>query len=272
MNMDMINNTQALILEHIGRFSFVAISQLEVLTGKSRSYLRELIGKLSRWGYVKSYCVKVSHRVRAENIFYLTEAGKEFLRSHKHVFADDIKLPVGTPLVVRDYFHRYHFVSVHISLYQHLLAKGISMDCFLAYFDKGGAARKGTLTAKTKIPLDDKGKETFIPDGVLIAGGKLYLIEMFCDKDTKRIISSLATHARAISIGTPGKIFDMPMNPIILSVFEHEGIKDAVMKRLATNRDFQPLKGLYFFASLDDAKDNPSEAWKTIDNQVMRFT
>lgn len=265
----LINRIQADLLEYIGRYGFLAVSQCVLLTGKSTGYLREMLGSLSRRGYVKSYRVEVAHKVRAENIYYLTSLAKEFLLSHKNVFADDIKLPIGTPVVVRDYFHRYHFVSVHIALYQHLQAKGIGIDTFLTYFDKTGAARKGTLTAKTTIPLE--GKEAFIPDGIMIAGDKLYLIEMFADRDTKRIINSLATHARAISLGSPGKAFDMPMNPIVLSVFEHEGIKTAVIKRLATNPNFQPLKGLYFFASLEAVKSNIGQAFHTITNETLVF-
>lgn len=266
-----INRIQADLLEHIGRFGFLAVSQCVLLTGKSTGYLREMLGSLSRRGYLKSYRVEVAHKVRAENIYYLTEVAKEFLLSHKNVFADDIKLPVGTPVVVRDYFHRYHFVSVHIALYQHLQGKGISIDSFLTYFDRVGAARKGTLTAKTKIPLDDKGKETFIPDGVMIAGSRLYLIEMFCDKDTKRILATLATHARAISSGTPGKVFDMEMNPIVLSVFENEGTKNAVIKRLSAIPNFQPLKGLYFFATLETLKQSCRTAFQTITEDTLVF-
>src|SRR5690606_2224303 len=159
--------------------------------------------------------------------------------------------------------------SVHIALYHHLMAKGINIDTFLTYFDKTGAARKGSLTAKTTIPLE--GKTSFIPDGIMIAGDKLYLIEMFADKDTKRIINTLATHAGAIGLGTPGKTFDMPVNPIVLSVFENAGTMRAVIKRLSANPHFQPLKGLYFFASLDDVIKNVGQAFHTITNETIMF-
>lgn len=265
----LINRIQADLMEYIGRFGFLAVSQCVFLTGKTRGYIREMLGSLSSRGYVKSYRVEVAHKVRAENIYYLTSLAKEFLLSHKNIFADDIKLPIGTPVVVRDYFHRYHFVSVHIALYHHLMAKGINIDTFLTYFDKTGAARKGTLTAKTTIPLE--GRASFIPDGIMIAGNKLYLIEMFSDKDAKRIINTLATHAGAIGLGTPGKTFDMPVNPIVLSVFENAGTKRAVIKRLAANPHFQPLKGLYFFASLDDVIKNVGQAFHTITNETLVF-
>lgn len=266
----LLNRIQSDLLEYIGRFHFLAVSQCVLLTGKSKGYVREMLGKLSGRGYLKSYRVEVAHKVRAENIYYLTSLAKDFLLSHKNVFAEDIKLPVGTPVVVRDYFHRYHFVSVHIALYQYLQAKGITIDTFLTYFDKVGAARKGTLTAKSTIPLE--GKVSYIPDGIMIAGGRLYLIEVFADRDTKRIINSLATHARAISLGSPGKTFDMSVNPIILSVCEHTGTLNAVIKRLSGDPNFQPLKGLYFFASLEEVKRNCGEAFKSIDEETLVFT
>lgn len=265
----LINRIQSDLMEYIGRFGFLAVSQCVFLTGKTRGYIREMLGSLSSRGYVKSYRVEVAHKVRAENIYYLTSLAKEFLLSHKNIFADDIKLPIGTPVVVRDYFHRYHFVSVHIALYHHLMAKGIPIDTFLTYFDKTGAARKGTLTAKTVIPLE--GKASFIPDGIMIASGKLYLIEMFSDRDTKRIINTLATHASAIALGTPGKTFAMGVNPIILSVYENTGTMTAVIKRLASNPHFQPLKGLYFFASLEAVKANVGKAFIDINSSSLGF-
>lgn len=268
--MKMINRLQTDILFGLSRYGFLAVSQFHLLTGKSVGYIREMLGSLKRKGFVKSYRVEVAHKVRAENIYYLTEQAKEFLIAHKNAFEADIKLPIGTPLVVRDYFHRYHTISVQIAIYQHFEKQGLLMDSFWTYFDKTGNARSKTLTAKCRIDLE--GKAFFIPDCILTTPDNIYLIEMYCDKDSKRILNSLATHAKAISLGTPAKKFDMQVNPHVLAVFEHSGIKDAVIQRLEKITGFQSVQSLYYFASLEDVKADCSSAWKTITKETLVFT
>jgi DNA-binding PadR family transcriptional regulator len=269
MSMELINNLQATILEHLGRFGFLAVSQFHVLTGKSVGYLREMLGSLSRRGYIKSYRVEVSYKVRAENIYFLTPLGKEFLLSHKNVFADDIKIPVSSnPVVVKDYFHRLAFVNTHIAIYQYLQTSGVPLAFFYTYFDKTGSVKKGNLAAKTKVPLD--GYAFYIPDGVFVVANTLYLLEMYCDRDTKRIINQLGVHAKAIALGTPAKAFSVAANPYVLSVFAHDGIKEAVIKRLKAIDGFTQMKHLFYFTTLEDLQ-HEFTSWRNIDNAPLNF-
>lgn len=267
----LINTIQADILEHLGRFGFLAVSQFHALTGKSVGYIREMLGSLKRRGYIASYRIEISYKIRAENIYFLTPLGKEFLLSHKQVFADDIKLPIAkNPVVTKDYWHRLSFITLHIHLYKCCLAHGIELKTFYSYFDKVGSVKAGTLTAKTKIPLQ-KGS-SYIPDGVMIAGERLYLLEMYCDKDTKRIINQLAQHAQAITLATPAKTFGIQDDPLVLSVFAHASIKQAVIKRLAANDGFTPVSHLYFFATLKDVQTDMTTAFTTIQGKQLLLT
>jgi DNA-binding MarR family transcriptional regulator len=268
MMMELINSLQADIMEHLGRFGFLAVSQFHVLTGKSVGYIREMLGSLSRRGYISSYRVEISYKVRAENIYFLTSLGKEFLQSHKNVFADDIKLPISkNPVVTKDYFHRFAFISVHIYLYIYLRDHQIPFNGFYAYFDKTGSVKYSNLVAKTRIPLEKTA--FYIPDGVAKTDKALYLLEMYCDRDTKRIIAQLGTHARAIALGTPAKTFNLQVNPFVLSIFAHDGIKQAVTKRLQINEHFAPMSELFYFASIDDVKRDISTAFKTIKDNPL---
>jgi hypothetical protein len=74
------------------------------------------------------------------------------------------------------------------------------------------------------------------------------------------------------TLGTAGKKFDLQMNPLILSVFEFEGSKQAVIKRLATNPKFAPVSNFFFFASLEEVKENCAAAWKDIHNNILNFS
>lgn len=128
--MEVINNVQADILESLGRFKFLSTTQIKRLIGKSLSYNREQIASLFERKYIKAY--HLEKPAKAENIYYLSENGKDVLLQNHKFFADDIKIPKGVPLVVRDYVHRKHFVDVHIALYYFLKEKDISIEKFYA--------------------------------------------------------------------------------------------------------------------------------------------
>lgn len=273
--MILINNIQSEILELLGRFSYLAVSQFQFLTGKSLGYLREQLAILSHRGFIKSYHVEITAKVRAENIYFLTVAGKEVLLTNEKAFADDIRLPVGLPMIIRDYHHRKAFIDLHIALYLYCKKESIELVTFLTYFDKVGNVRKNNnLEAKTKISLG--GDMVFIPDGIMITeqnnSKTLYLLELYADKNTIRILEQLAKHAKAISLGTASKKFDMTVNPFVLSVFEHESIKEAVIKRLKQNDRFTNLSKLFFFATLADVQGNCDTAFHTITNEQLKFT
>ena len=102
--MTIINNIQSDILENIGRYKFLTVSQIRRITGKSVSYIRENLSVLTKLNYIKAY--HVEKYSKAENMYYLSEKGKDIIISHEKAFPEDIKLPIWTPLVVRDFQHR----------------------------------------------------------------------------------------------------------------------------------------------------------------------
>lgn len=271
--MEIINTIKAEILENLGIYTFLTLSQFQRLTGKSATYLREQLAILSQKKLIKSTHIEVAG-VRLENIYHLSEAGKEVLIEHEKVFAENIRIPTGAT-VVRDYTHRKNYTTVKIELYELLRKQQITVQLFLNYFDKSGNNRvAGNLESKTKISLGDEF--FFMPDGILITEKgehrTLYLIEMYNGKDTGRTINQIAKHTRAISLGTPGQKFGIQDNPKILCAFEHEASKQAVIQRLQNNERFTSYMGeLFFFASLKDIVSDCSTAWKTIVQKSLVF-
>lgn len=268
-----VNNLQADILESLARFSFLAVSQFRSITGKSLGYLREQLAILAGRKLISSY--HLDRPGRAENIYYLTEGGKDLLLTHEKSFASDISVPKGVPLVVRDYQHRKNFIDVHIALRKMTEEHSVNIEAFYAYFHKTGNNRTAhNLESKTKIPLSTEG--FFIPDGVMITeseeGRKLYLIELYNGKDTQRVVQQLGKHAQAIREGSPAKAFGLEVNPLVLSAFEHASIRDAVIKRLVQHQGFSRIAQLYFFASLDDVVSGEKDAWRRADGEPLRMT
>ena len=271
--MILINNLQSDILENIGRFKFLTTSQIQRITGKSLSYVRENLSLLSQNGYIKTY--RIEKFIKAENMYYLTDRGKDIIISNEKIFSEDIKLPVGVPLVVKDFQHRKNFIDIHIALFQYLENKAIQIHRFYAYFDKAGNNRTAhNLEAKTKIPLGEN--QFFMPDGVMVTideteDRNLYLIEMYNGKDTLRTLQQLAKHSKAIALGTPAQKFGIRKNPAILCVFEYESSKQAVIKRLQSNERFSPIADFFFFASLEDLQKNFVHSWYNLKGQGLNF-
>jgi len=273
--MIIINNIQSEILENLARYKFLCTSQVKYITGKSMTYVRENLSLLIERGYIKAYQLD---KRNSENMYYLSDKGKDVIISHEKAFAENIKLPVGTPLVVRDFQHRKNFLDIHIALYQYLSSKGIEILKFHAYYDKTGNNRTAhNLESKTKLALDKEGNEFFMPDGICITYDyeidekNIYLIEMYNGKDTIRVLQQLAKHSRAIAVGSPAKRFGIAKNPNILCVFEFESSKQAVMKRLLTNERFKPLADFFFFASLEDLKKDFIHAWHNVNEKFLVF-
>jgi hypothetical protein len=271
--MDFINNIQAEILENLGKFAYLTVSQLQRITGKSLSYLREQLANLVRRKFIASY--HIDRPGKAENMYYLTANGKAVLLHHEKAFADDIKLPKGIPLVLRDYNHRKHFIDTQIALYHYLHRNNITIPVFLTYFDKQGNNRKDkNLEAKTKISL---GEELFyIPDGIMIteynSHRKLHLIELYNGKDTLRVLQQLSKHVKAIALGTASKKFGIQANPIVLCVFEQNSNKIAVIKRLEANERFTEMGELFFFASLEEVRKDCENAFVNVHKKQLIFT
>lgn len=268
----LLNHIKTDILEGLGRFQYLSVSQCQKLTGKSLSYLREQLAEMVHLKMISSYHVVVTAKVRAENIYYLLPKGRDILIEYEKAFAADIKLPIGTPSIVRDYFHRLHFIDVQIALWQHLQTLPVHLVSFKSYFEKAGNTRAKTLEAQTKIMLSKDS--FFVPDGVMITdnGGNksLYLIEQFEDNSATRPLMSLWQHGKAMSSGVVGNALGIRPH-VVLSVFAHEGVMKAAIKSLRDNTGFTAFVPYYFFASLNDVQSSVQRAFTTIDNTSLAF-
>ena len=268
--MDIISDTQTEILSLLGRFKFVTISQMLPKLDRSASYVRQQLANLSSRGYIKSQ--QLSKTLKTEAMYFLTEAGKELIVQHSKVFDTDIKVPLGVPLIVKDFEHRKGMVSLNMALYYYFKSMGISVIEMLSYFDKQGNSRKsGNLEARTKIPISDT---FFIPDGILVTekDGKkfLFLLENYCDNASTRVLSQIEKHMLAVAEGSPGKKFGLQANPIVICAFQNDGIKKKVIEKLRANQTFQPFKHLFLFGTLQEViMQNCSNAFFTTDNIKM---
>lgn len=253
--MDTIKRIQFEILEYLGGwFGFLTTSQIQALTKKkSGGYVREMVGQLVKAGYVRSFRLEVSYGVRSENMYTITPQGAEVLQSHTDIYTA-IKMPMNAaPLVVKDYNHRASTAWSVIKIWEHLQENNIPIRSLLFYYDKQGSAKGKNLVSR--IALRIQGHGTYIPDAIIQTDHDLLLVEAYCDRDHKRIMSSLGIHAKGLSAGVPGNVYNMQVNAKVLSVFAHRGIMQGVIKKLQANTGLTPDMGkLFFFAALEDLK------------------
>ncbi|HEY1032907.1 MAG TPA: hypothetical protein VGD89_14115 [Flavipsychrobacter sp.] len=221
-----------------------------------------MLGVLVHRGYIHSFKVYVSGKVRAENLYYLSKQGITLMQEHKNAFTDPIQEHTGNA-VVRDYHHRHYYVTCIIAARQYLDRNNIKIEYQYSYYTKSGSNKAKNLTAKTTIPLAGKGY--FVPDGVLKTASKLYLIELYNDYgNIRRVITSLHTHAQAISLSTPAVTFGIKDDPIILAVFTHYSTMKSVIKRLSENEDFAAFANLYYFTTLESVIADFGDAFRSI--------
>lgn len=268
--MKIISDTQSTILNLLGRFKFLTVSQMQPLIDKSTGYIRIQLADLSKNGFIK--CFQLSKTFKTEGMYYLTEGGKELILQHTKTFDTDLKLPIGQPLLVKDYTHRKNMISLTIALYYHITGLGITIIEMMSYFDKQGDNRKsGNLEARTKIPI---GNGFFIPDGIMLTEHEnskaIYFLEMYCDASSTRCIEQIQKHVLAIAEGSPAAKFGIKVNPIVLACFEHEGVKNKVIEKLK-NEAFAPFAGLFYFTTIEDVKTNCANAWQNINGAILQL-
>ncbi len=267
-----VTNVEAAILEALGRYKFLVTSQVVPLVGKSIGYVRTHLTRLAQHGLVKSFAMDKPGK--AENMYYLTEAGKAVIIEHTQAFPDLIKLPTGSVFVVRDYQHRRAMIDVTIALTKMFEAAGLVILSSDSYFDKVGNNRgKGDKLLEAKIKIELQGGGFYIPDGAMLTeqdeATTIWLIEMFCDAQTTRVISQLHTHLLGAAQAAPGTKYGLRANPIILSVFQHENVMRNAIDKVSRLDDFKAFTDYLFFASLDELKTVPQTALKTMDGVML---
>lgn len=269
-----VNELQTMIMIHLSHYTYLSTEQLRSLTGRSLSYIRSQIAVLVQRQFVKSFQVVVSAK-REPNLYYLTLHGLECLQAHEKALPDTVRIPLSsTVAVIGDYHHRKRLIDVQIAATIFFQKNEIELQLFQRYFDKIGNNRKDkNLESITKIMLDNG--QYYSPDGVIITQyngvQKLFIVELFNDKNTIRVLNSLAKSAKSISIASASSKYSVQTDAIVLSAFTYPSIMQAVIKRLQANQKFSPIKDLFYFGTVEGLTADFT-TWKTIDNTLIQFT
>lgn len=261
-----ITPTQAKILEQVARYKFLTVSQMITLgVATQRSNLYTAIAPLrdTRRPLIKEIKFGTDPRKgKLESFYHLTNRGKNDLLDNGLLDEEEIKLPKGTSsLFTSDYEHRKLTLNCHIACALECQKKGVDLIQFDRYFDKTGNNRTGkNLKAKTSINYLNG---YIIADGsFLISKGKtsrLYALELYNDRNTKRIISQLKKHMNGIKESALCHHFGIEKGHRVCSIFSNKGIMDAVMERF----DGENLTDYFFFKMYNQVAESFLKNWES---------
>lgn len=271
--MIVLNELQTNIMIYLSSYTYLSVSQLHVLTGRSFSYIRSQIALLAQKKLVKSFYVEIAKK-RQENLYYLTSHGADCLVTHEKVLPQSLKAPRSDSVsIIGDYEHRKRCIDIQIAATRYFAKHDIELLFYQRYFDKTGNNRRDkNLESVTKIQMDNG--QHYLPDSIFVTEyegqQKLWIGELFNDRSSKRILTSLSKAAKVISLATASEKYKVNADAIILSAFSHSGIMEAVIQRLQAIENLKPIKELFFFGSVEELKKDFTE-WKDIDGTPVQF-
>jgi hypothetical protein len=171
------------------------------------------------------------------------------------------------PPFAQDFFHRIAVIDFHIELDLFCQKFGCRVAFFHTYFDTKGANR-GTpaserLRKMTKVPL---GKYHLIPDGIFLVDPpdhkqRLFALEVYNGRDTKRIHKQLAKHLQAQAEGAVALAYGLRLPYRVLLTFETENALQAVLKRIREDPLFAASEPYFAFSTLEAIRGDFARNW-----------
>ena len=263
----------------LGRYKFLNSPQISGIVGCSASTVtrsfKPLKGKL-----IEALDFGVTPGVgRIPQLFFLRPKGAKLLEEWG---AETIRFPnTNISFQGNAYAHRIGLVDFQIALDKFLENLPIELLFFETDFDFTGSNRGGksgqTREQLTRISLSQANDDHIIPDLVFALSMEngdtpFFLVEYHRGKDSLRSINQLIAHAKAIREGHPTfKYRDRvgERSPRVLCVYEQEGTRNAVARRMLQDARFSDLGQFFIFATLDEVKANFGGAWKTLNGEAF---
>jgi len=272
--------SQTQILLALATYKFLTISQMQTLgIMKHKPNLSRNLNLLRKEG--SAFIDKIvfgqhPKKGRLEDMFYLKQKAKRALIQGQMMEEGAIKLPIGrSSMFYKDYFHRKSTINFQIGLHLWLKERKVDILFFETYFDKTGNNRRDkNLQAQTKIDLYNE--RYLIADAIFMLQTEernyLYCLEVCNGKDTKRIVKQTSQYLEALELGSASEKYKHDKGFRILSVFEHESIKQAVLERISKDARFKGFENFFFFKNLADIEDGKVfEGWLDAKRRVKNI-
>lgn len=209
----------------------------------------------------------ISGKGRLPHLYYLEKRGAQVLTEALRLDDDEVHYEKVKPPFAQDFFHRMALIDFHIELDIFAEKYDCRVPFFHTYFDTEGANR-GTpaheqLRRMTKVPL---GKYHLIPDGIFLVDppdGKkrLFALEVYNGRDTKRVHKQLAKHLQAQAEGAVAEAYGLRLPYRVLMTFETENAMQAVMRRIRDDSQFADSEPYFAFSTLENVRRDFARGW-----------
>lgn len=204
---------------------------------------------------------------RIPHVHYLTPRGVKYLAEVSGVPESSIKYPKGGVQFTRDLFHRLGTIDGYIALRTWAEANDYEISRADLYFDKTKGTRGQNQVCASRLELGPRG--IIEPDGIFIlTQGETkvpFILEFHHSDNTTRIAQQLNNHAYGIYLGALRQKYGIAINPIILSVYEHEAVMLSVMKRLRDAEGFDAFIKGFVFNTIARVRSDFTQGWRYAD-------
>ena len=152
--------------------------------------------------------------------------------------------------------------------------EGHTVEFIDSYFHALGSQKGRNLEFKTSVRLSGY-PSPIIPDCNFMLYMKdgekrLFTLELHRQPKTKRILEQLYQHAQIIREGVLSDKYNHPQLNYVCSIHRYNGDLQNSIRTVSTSPHFKDVKEGFFFAYLDDVKNQWDTMWKTVkQNQFM---
>ena len=276
--MDFFTPQQTAILTSIAKYKYLTVSHFKALKiGSSDRLIRENLKILRERKLTEKMSFgTIPIKGRFQDLHFLTERGAKVLIESLNLEPEEVKHPSrASTFFKNDYLHRVSTIDLMISFNQWIEKNGYIVDFFETYFDKVGSQRATETGVQSKTRLDLPNGKNISPDAIIKyeANGKKYLfcVEVYNGKDTKRVTEQIRKLTYATFEGIPSKKYDHDKTNRNLILFEFDDYKTFAIDRISKDpylSQFEGLEQLFFFNSIEQARDNFSSLWETLDGKI----
>ena len=268
-NVIQISGQQEKILRELAHYKFLTVSQLDRLGVGYKKRIYDNLKKLVEKGLIKhaDYKSLLRYGKQLERIHYLTpKAAKLLVENTPNLHYDHIRYPKSTTTIfTHDYLHRVSSVNTQIAINEWLHANDFNLIHYDTYFDVVGSRKKEETEPMRTVTRIDFGNGYYLdPDGIVVFEKvdkpKIFLIEVYNGKDTKRILEQLRKHVYVVKHGLAASKYNIKTTAKVISTFENESNMKAVMERCKIDPYFQ-FEGIenYFFFGLAEIANEDFE-------------
>lgn len=267
------------VLDALRVYKFLTLDQFHRLgVSSSLTYVTDVVRDLANRKKKlvnKVPCGSIPTIGKLSDLHHLTQRGAELLADALQIERKDVPYPHGAVIIRDGYFHLLHSIDCEIAARQWVKTNdGAEVMFYHQYFNYTGANRtkkKDQDKRQSITSMRLENGDALVPDSAFrlsLAGDRqpLFMLEMYNQRRTDRVIKQAIKYTRAISEHVINKRYDYAKAPRILFLFEDDKAMDLVKKRMAATDPLPRFAKFFFFHTLGGLRHDFRTNWQQLDS------